>query len=96
MESTSSIEIFENSTRSGGLIYDLWTTTVEDLAEGGNRFVRPLDLRTTFRTASERIQVWGEDFDFEMSKADQVLSDSPKLCGAVRATFAVLIRMLCK
>lgn len=77
------------------LVDGLWTSSVESLDVIGDKALKSLPLRRTFRRAIVRLTMWRDGFDFDLSQIELVLGTNEYLYEAVVITLSRLVYFLC-
>ena len=77
------------------LVCDLWSSSVKGLEVIGEKALKSLTLRRTFRRAIVRLNVWRDGFDFDLSDAELVLGTNEDLYEPVVLTLSRLTYFLC-
>lgn len=77
------------------LVHVLWSSSVEGLEVIGEKALKSLALRRTFRRAIVRLNLWRDGFDFDLSQIELVLGTNEYLYEAVVLTLSRLVYFLC-
>ena len=78
------------------LVEELSCVAIETLRELGTAMPRSPVLRQTFQRAADRLSVWRNDFDFDISEMETVLGSNEHLYQNIVANFADLVLLCCK
>ncbi|MCJ1262444.1 hypothetical protein MMC22_002314 [Lobaria immixta] len=76
------------------LVHDLWSSSVEGLEVIGEKALKSIALRRTFRRAIVRLKIWHDGFDFDLSQIELVLGTNEYLYEAVVVTLSRLVYFL--
>lgn len=77
------------------LVHILWSSSVEGLEVIGEKALKSLALRRTFRRAIVRLNIWHDGFDFDLKQIELVLGTNEYLYEAVVVTLSRLVYFLC-